>query len=216
MGLYMSQEGFKRKLTAILSADVKGYSRMMGQDEVATVETLKENRQAIAAQIQQYDGRVVDAPGDNLLAEFGSVVDAAQCAVKIQQVLKARNDALPQARRMEFRVGINLGDVIEDSDRIYGDGINIAARVEGLAEAGGICISGTVYDQIKNKLPLEYDYLGEQSVKNISEPIRVYRILPRAVEDDEGHQQKQFETPARVAGKGRRPLIAASALAGPC
>ena len=191
-GTPMSTTRVKRKLTAILSADVKGYSRLMGQDEVATVETLKESREVIAAQIQQYDGRVVDAPGDNLLAEFGSVVDAAQCAVKTQQVLKARNAALPQERRMEFRIGINLGDVIEDGDRIYGDGINIAARVEGLAEAGGICISGTVYDQIKNKLPLDYDYLGEQTVKNISEPIRVYRIVPRVVEDDAGLKQKQL------------------------
>jgi class 3 adenylate cyclase/CHASE2 domain-containing sensor protein len=202
----MSTTRVKRKLTAILSADVEGYSRLMGQDELATVETLKENRKVIAAHIQQYDGRVVDAPGDNLLAEFGSVVDAAQCAVKIQQVLKAHNDALPEERRMEFRIGINLGDVIEDGDRIYGDGINIAARVEGLAEAGGVCISGTVYDQIKNKLPLEYLYLGEQAVKNISEPIRVYRIMPPVVEDGAGLKPKQLKAPARHGLKTRRSL----------
>ncbi|MBW2608463.1 MAG: tetratricopeptide repeat protein [Deltaproteobacteria bacterium] len=127
--------------------------------------------------IQQYSGRVVDAPGDNLLAEFGSVVDATDCAVKIQQELKNRNADLPENRRMEFRIGINLGDVVEETDRIYGDGVNIAARIEGLAETGGICISRTAYDHVKNKLKLGYEYLGEHSVKNIAEPVRVYRVL---------------------------------------
>lgn len=206
-GTLMSTARVKRKLAAILSADAKGYSRLMGQDEVATVETLKENREVISGHVQQHDGRVVDSPGDNLLAEFGSVVDAAQCAVKIQQELKARNAELPEGRRMEFRIGINLGDVIEDGDRIYGDGINIAARVENLADAGGICISGTVYDQIKNKLPLDYDYLGEQAVKNISEPIRVYSIIPRLVESDGGVRQQRSEVPARFSLKTRRPLM---------
>jgi class 3 adenylate cyclase len=203
----MNTTRVKRKLTAILSADVKGYSRLMGEDEVATVETLKENREVMAAHIQQYHGRVVDAPGDNLLAEFASVVDAAQCAVKIQQAFQARNTALPEARRMEFRIGINLGDVIEDGDRIYGDGINIAARVEGLAEGGGICISGTVYDQIKNKLSLDYDYLGEQAVKNISEPIRVYRVIPPGSERAAGPKQKKLKTEKRYLQETRRPLI---------
>jgi len=171
----MAIGGVKRKLTAIFSADVKGYSRLMGEDEAATVHTLTAYRQIMASLIEQYRGRVVDSPGDNLLAEFSSVVDAVQCAVEIQQVLKAKNAELPENRRMEFRIGINLGDVIEEEERIYGDGVNIAARVEGLAEAGGICISGSAHEQIKNKLALGYEYLGEHTVKNIAEPVRVYR-----------------------------------------
>ena len=172
----MTGEEFKRKLTAILSADVAGYSRLMGEDEEATVRTLTAHRQVITTTIQQNRGRVVDSPGDNLLAEFVSVVDAVQCAMEIQQVLKVRNAQLPEERKMAFRIGVNLGDVIQDGDRIYGDGVNIAARVEGLAEPGGICISGTVYEHIKNKLTLWNEYMGEHAVKNITEPIMVYRI----------------------------------------
>jgi adenylate cyclase len=173
----MTTKGVKRKLTAILSADVEGYSRLMSQDEVGTIRTLTTYREAMSSLIQQYKGRVVDSPGDNLLAEFASVVDAVNCAVEIQRELAERNAELPPARQMEFRIGINLGDIVEEEGRIYGDGVNIAARVESLAEAGGICISGTAYDQVKNKLGLEYDYLGEQTVKNIPEPIRVYKVL---------------------------------------
>ena len=165
-----------RKLNAILSADVKGYSRLMGEDEVATVRILTAYRNLMASLIQQYRGRVVDTPGDNLLAEFGSVVDAVQCAVEIQRELKTRNAELPDHRKMEFRIGINLGDVIVEGERIYGDGVNIAARVEGMAEGGGICISGTVYDQIERKLALGYESLGEHNVKNIYRPVRVYRV----------------------------------------
>jgi TolB-like protein/class 3 adenylate cyclase len=166
-----------RKLRAILSADVKGYSRLMSQDEVGTIRTLNAHKEAMADSIKQYRGRVVDAPGDNILAEFGSVLDAVNCAVEIQRELAERNAELPDSRRMEFRIGINLGDVVEEEGRIYGDGVNIAARIEGLAEGGGICISGTVFDQVKNKMGLEYDYLGEKTVKNITEPVRVYRVL---------------------------------------
>jgi adenylate cyclase len=165
----------ERRLAAILSADVKGYSRLMGEDEVATVRTLTAHREVMSGLIQKHRGRVVDSPGDNLLAEFASVVDALECAVVVQQALKERNAELPSARRMEFRIGINLGDVIVEGERIYGDGVNIAARLESLAAAGGICISGTVYDQVESKLSLQYDYLGEQSVKNITKPVRVYR-----------------------------------------
>jgi adenylate cyclase len=171
----MTPEKFKRKLTAILSADVKGYSRLMGVDEDATVRTLQAYKEVMASSIQHHRGRIVDASGDNLLAEFGSVVDAVQCAVEIQQVLRAKNALLPEAHRMDFRIGINLGDVIEEGEQIYGDGVNIAARVEGLAEAGGICISGSAFEQIENKLPLRYEYLGEHEVKNIAKPVRVYR-----------------------------------------
>jgi adenylate cyclase len=173
----MSQEGFKRKLTAILSADVKGYSRLMGDDEETTVRTLTSYREVISTLVIDHNGRVVDSPGDNILAEFASVVDALRCAWDVQQEIKYRNADLSENRRMNFRIGINLGDVIEEKDQIYGDGVNIAARLEALAEEGGICISGTAYDQVKNKLPFKYEYDGEQTVKNIKEPVRVYSVL---------------------------------------
>jgi len=166
----------ERKLTAILSADVKGYSHLMGEDEVATIRTLTAYRELMTSLIQQNHGRVVDTPGDNLLAEFGSVVDAVACAVEVQRELARQNAELPDQRKMEFRIEINLGDVVVDEERIYGEGVNIAARVEGLAEGGGISISGTVYEHVKNKLALGYEYQGEQTVKNIAEPVRVYRI----------------------------------------
>lgn len=173
----------ERKLTALLSADVKGYSRLMSEDEEATIRTLTTYRQSMATLITQHRGRVVDSPGDNLLAEFASAVDAVRGAVEIQWDLHSKNATLPPERRMEFRIGINVGDVVVEGERLYGDGVNIAARLESLAEPGGICISGTVYDQIKNKLSLEYASLGEQAVKNIAEPVRVYRVqmTPRAV-----------------------------------
>jgi adenylate cyclase len=172
----MATQDFKRKLTAILSADVKGYSRLMGEDEEATVRTITAHRKVITSVIEKYRGRVVDSPGDNILAEFVSVVDAVQSAVEIQEVIRAKNAELPDDRKMEFRIGINLGDVIQEGERIYGDGVNIAARVEGLADPGGICISGSAYEQIENKLALGYDYIGEHTVKNIVKPIRVYRV----------------------------------------
>ena len=173
----MTTQSFKRKLTAILSADVKGYSRLMGEDEDATVHTLKAYRELIGNLIHKYHGRVVDSPGDNILSEFVSVVDALRSAVAIQEELKAENTELPENRRMEFRIGINLGDVIEDEGRIYGDGVNIAARIEGLSQSGGICISRTAYDHVKNKLTLGYEYIGEHAVKNIADPVKVYRVL---------------------------------------
>ena len=172
----MATEGVKRKLTAILSADVKGYSRLMGEDEVATIRTLEAYREVMSKLIEKHRGRVVDSPGDNLLAEFASVVDAVESAVEIQEDLKVKNAELPENRRMEFRIGINLGDVVEEGDRIYGDGVNIAARIESLAAGGGVCISGTAFDQVEGKLGLEFEYLGEQSVKNIKKPVRVYQV----------------------------------------
>jgi adenylate cyclase len=173
----MTEERAKRKLSGILSADAVGYSRLMQADEASTIVTLAESKELMANLIQQYRGRIVDAPGDNMLAEFGSVVDATECAAKIQQELNAKNAEVPDNRKMPFRIGVNLGDVVEEADRIYGDGVNIAARLEGLAEPGGICISRTAYDHVKNKLELGYEYLGEHSVKNIAEPVRVYRVL---------------------------------------
>jgi adenylate cyclase len=173
----MEPKGFHRKLTDILSADVAGYSRLMQNDEAATVRTLEAYKQIISDLIKQHRGRVVDSPGDNLLAEFASVVDAVQCAVAVQKELQARNSELLETRKMQFRIGVNLGDVIEEESRIYGDGVNIAARLESLAEPGGICVSKTAFDHIESKLPLGYEFLGEQTVKNIAKPVEVYRII---------------------------------------
>ena len=149
---------------------------MRGNEE-ATVRDISAHRILITEIIQQHHGRVIDSPGDNILAEFASVVDAVNGAIKIQEEIKKSNADTPKDRRMEFRIGINLGDVIEEEERIYGDGVNLAARVEGLAAGGGIAISGIVYDSIKDKLSLGYHYLGEQKVKNIPEPVRIYRLL---------------------------------------
>jgi TolB-like protein/class 3 adenylate cyclase len=181
MAEQMPAVGMQRKLAAIFSTDVAGYSRLMGDDEEATILTLTAYRSIISSLIQQYRGRVVDSPGDNLLAEFASVVDTVRCAVEIQHALKTKNTELPPHRQMQFRIGINLGDVIVEGERLYGDGVNIAARLESLALPGGICISGTVYDQVETKLPLDYDYQGEQTVKNIAKPVRVYRVVTEPV-----------------------------------
>ncbi|MGO9622782.1 MAG: adenylate/guanylate cyclase domain-containing protein [Desulfobaccales bacterium] len=198
----MATEGFKRKLAAILSADVAGYSRLMGEDEAATVRTLETYKRVISDLIQQHRGRVVDAPGDNILAEFASVVDAVQGAVAAQKEIQARNLELPETRRMQFRIGINLGDVIEEEDRLYGDGVNIAARLESLAEPGGICVSKTAFDHIETKLPLGYEYLGEQTVKNIAKPVPAYKVL----------MEPRVTVKAKVKpkeGARRRPMIIA-------
>jgi class 3 adenylate cyclase len=167
---------YKRRLTAILSADVKGYSRLMNDNEEETITTLTAYREVMFNLINKYRGRVIDSVGDNLLAEFISVLDSVQCSIAIQKDHKVKNDELPENRRMKYRIGLNLGDVVEERDRIYGDGVNIAARIQGLAEGGAICISSTVYDQIESKLSLNFNYLGEQAVKNIPKPVRVYQI----------------------------------------
>jgi adenylate cyclase len=190
----MNTRDFKRKLTAVFSADVAGYSRLMGDNEAETVRTLETYKEIMFSLIKQHRGRVVDSPGDNLLAEFASVVDAVQCGVAIQNELKARNDDLPENRKMAFRIGINLGDVIEEGERIYGDGVNIAARLESCADPGGICVSKTAFDHIETKLPLGYEYLGEKEVKNIAKPVGAYRVL--------------MEPRVTVAGaKDKKPLI---------
>jgi adenylate cyclase len=173
----MTTQEVKRKLTAILSADVKGYRRLMGEDEVATLKTLSAYFQIMATLIQKHQGKVLNIAGDNLLADFESVVDAVQCGVEIQKELRTKNAELAEGRRVEFRIGVNLGDVIREGDTIYGDGVNIAERVQSLADAGGICISGTAFDHVRNKLDLGYKYLGEQTVKNITLPVRVYKVL---------------------------------------
>ena len=173
----MVTEGFKRKITAIMSSDVVGYSKLMGDNEAATVKTLEAYKSVMSTLIDQHRGRVIDSPGDNMLSEFASVVDAVQCAVAIQKELKSRNAELPENRKMKFRIGINLGDVIQEEDRIYGDGVNIAARLEALADPGGICVSKTAFDHIETKLPLGYEFLGEQEVKNIAKPVGAYRVV---------------------------------------
>ena len=167
----------ERKLTAILCADVFGYSRLMGENEEGTLRTLSSHRKLIDSLIEQHRGRFVNSAGDSVLAEFASVVNAVQCAVEIQVTLKAENATLPPERRMEFRIGINLGDVMVDGEQIYGDGVNVAARLESLADPGGICISETVHEHIGNKVALGYENLGEQTVKNIAKPVRVFRVL---------------------------------------
>jgi len=182
----MEPTSVERKLTAILSADVKGYSRLMGEDEVATVRTLTAYRELMGSLIQQHRGRVVDSPRDNLLAEFASVVVAVRCAVEMQRELKTRNVELPEVRKMEFRIGINLGDVIVEGERIYGDGVNIAARVEGLADGDGICISGKVWEEVKNRTDIAFEDLGEVSVKNIREPVRVFAVRTNGEDASEG------------------------------
>jgi len=173
----MKDERANRKMSAILSADVKGYSSLMSTDEEGTVKALNDCREIISNRVREHRGRVVDSPGDYVLAEFVSTVEAVKCAAKIQEDLKVRNAELSEKERMEFRIGVNLGDVIEEDGRIYGDGVNISARIEGLAEAGGICISGTAFDQVKGKLSLGYKFVGKQNVKNIPDPIRAYRVL---------------------------------------
>jgi len=165
----------ERRLAAILSADVEGYSRLVEDDDEATVRTLTRYRDLMRESIEAHHGRVVDAPGDNLLAEFRSVVDAVRCAVELQKTLHIRNGEVAPDRRMAFRMGINVGDVVVEEERLYGDGVNIAARLEGLADPGGICLSGTAIDQIGSKLALDFEFVGEQAIKNIRKPVAVWR-----------------------------------------
>jgi adenylate cyclase len=169
-----------RKLAAILSADVSGYSRLMADDERATIETLTTYRQIIRDHVERYGGRVVDSPGDALLAEFPSAVEALECAQAFQQQLARRNSQLAEHRQMVFRIGINLGDVVDENGTLYGDGVNIAARLEALCEAGSVCISGTVFDQVEGKVPWRFMFIGEQPVKNIPKPVRAYRLVAGA------------------------------------
>jgi adenylate cyclase len=172
----MAEERMRRRLAAILAADVFGYSRLMGTDEEGTLAALKACREVIEVNAAEHHGRVVNTPGDAALVEFASAVDAARCAVKIQKEMAERNSVLPEGRRIQIRIGINVGDIIIDGDDIYGDGVNIAARVESLAKPGAICISEDAYKQIKGKLAIEVNDLGEQRLKNIVQPVRVYSI----------------------------------------
>ncbi len=166
----------RRKLAAILSADVAGYSRLMGEDEEATLRLLSDYRGKIDILIDAHEGRVVGRAGDSVMAEFGSAVEAVRCGVEMQDTLRARNEELELDRRMQFRIGINLGDVMIEGDDLFGDGVNVAARLEKLAPPGGLCISGTVFEQVRDRLPFDFEDLGEQSVKNITRPVHVYRV----------------------------------------
>jgi TolB-like protein/Tfp pilus assembly protein PilF len=196
----MTAPDVDRRLAAVLSADGKGYSRLMSDDEIGTVRTLISYRAVMRDTVTRFHGRVVDSPGDNLLAEFGSALEAVSAAVEIQRVLGERNAELLEARRLEFRIGVNVGDVVVDGDRIYGDTVNVAARLEALADGGGICISGIAFDHIAAKLPLEWFSMGEVAVKNIARPVRAYRLgqpLPQ-----------RARVTAPVASPPHRPSIA--------
>src|SRR5258707_1458034 len=173
----MAEERIHRRLAAILAADVAGYSRLMGADEEGTLAALKILRRELAdPSIKEHRGRIVKTTGDGLLVEFASVVDAVRCAVEVQREMAERNASVPAERLIEFRIGINLGDIIIDKRDIYGDGVNVAARLEALAEPGGICVSRVVRDQVRDKLGFAFEDIGEQQVKNIARPIRVHRI----------------------------------------
>jgi len=190
------QKKNQRRLLAIFSADVVGYSRLMGDDEAATIKSIKRCRKMFTKCISSHNGKVVDARGDNLLAKFSSVVDAVECALEIQSRLTDMNTSLPDHRRMAFRIGVNLGDVIEEGGTIYGDGVNIAARLESMADPGGICVSRSAHDQVVDKIDMAFEYLGEHQVKNIERPVRAYRVLFQA---NTGNDQKQ--NPPKMSDK---------------
>lgn len=185
----MAEAMVTRRLAAILAADIAGYSRLMGEDEAATVRDLKAHQAVVLPLVEQYGGRIIDTAGDGILAEFPSIIHAVECAVQIQTLMAGRNREIPEGRRMMFRIDINVGDVIHDETRIYGDGINIAARLEGFAEPGGICISSKVHEEIGSKLPLGFRDLGFQSLKNIANPVHIYAVdvaagvAPRVAKD---------------------------------
>ena len=198
----------RRRLTTLLCADVEGYTRLMGADEAGTLATLRQCRAAMATLVERHDGRIVNTWGDAVIAEFPSVVEAVQCAVETQQEIFSQNGGLPESRRMRFRIGIHLGDVMVEGDDVYGDGVNIAARLQELAEPGGILISGPVYDQVHNKLSIGFDCLGQQSLKNVANPVTGYRVLqggagPRPVASRPGRQERAApQPPAQGAHAG--------------
>ncbi|MFO1075382.1 MAG: adenylate/guanylate cyclase domain-containing protein [Geminicoccaceae bacterium] len=195
----------ERKLTTVLCADVAGYSRLMDQDEVGTLARLKQHRAALAGLIGRHGGRVVNTWGDGLIADFPSVVEAVQCAVEAQQELGARNGGLSAEERLEFRIGINLGDVMVEGEDLYGEGVNIAARLQALAEPGGVMISGTVHDLVRGKLAVRFDALGPQQVKNLAEPVPAFRVTTGPATAGRAMERKAKAPPAGPAG-GWTPL----------
>jgi adenylate cyclase len=206
----MAEITVDRKLRAILAADVKGYSRMMGEDEVGTYQTLTAYLESINSIISEHKGRVFSSPGDAVMAEFPSVVDAVQCAVELQENIEAANVQVPDDRKMQFRIGVNLGDVIHDGEQVYGDGVNIAARIETLAEPGGVSISRNVYDQVRNKLKFGYEHQGEHQVKNISEPVNIYKILTKP--ENAGQLIGKPNSPKRLSKQSYISIFAVLAL----
>ena len=202
-----------RRLAAILAADVAGYSRLMGADEEGTLERLKALRhELIDPKIAQHHGRIVKTTGDGILVEFGSVVDAVRCAVDVQQSMAERDSGIAADNRIELRIGINLGDVIVEGDDLYGDGVNIAARIEALADPGGVFVSSTVYDHVRDRVPFLFEDLGEQQVKNIARPVRVYRVRrysrQEPIERSSIHvaaPRKAFDCSAALREYERRP-----------
>jgi adenylate cyclase len=199
-------EKMKRRLTTVLCADVHGYSRLMERDEAGTLATLRRYRAAMASLVERHDGRIVNTWGDAVIAEFGSVVEAVQCAVETQQELSHQDPDLPDAQRMRFRIGINLGDVMVDGSDIYGEGVNIAARLQELAEPGGILISGPVYDQVHNKLSVGFDFLGRQQVKNVAAPVSSYRVSVDGARVEERGFRTDWDAAGAVGATGaRRP-----------
>ena len=189
----------ERKLAAILSADAAGYSRLMGEDEIGTVRALAACRELVAGVIARHQGRVVDMAGDNVLAEFPSAVSAVEAAAAMQAQLEACNGKLPENRRLDFRVGVNLGEVVIEAGRLYGDGVNVAARIEALAEPGGICVSAKVYEEVRRKLDLAFEDLGERALKNIAAPVRVYRVRTNGVAAGPGgHGQSGSAKPSII------------------
>ncbi len=201
----MVEDRVQRRLAAILAADVVGYSRLMGVDEESTLRTLQSYREIIDRLIVRHEGRIFTTGGDSVLAEFASSVEAVRCAIAIQEELTVRNAELVEDRRMHFRIGINVGDVMVEGDNLFGDGVNVAARLEGIAEAGGICISGSTFDQVKNKLSIGFEDMGAQEVKNIAEPVPAFRVLP------EGERPKASPIkPSRGLGRFKIFAIAAA------
>jgi len=199
----------KRRLTTLMCADVEGYARLMEADEAGTLATLRRYRDAMATLIERHDGRIVNTWGDAIIAEFPSVVEAVQCAVETQQEISGYNGGLPEPQRMRFRIGIHLGDVMVEGDDVYGDGVNIAARLQELADPGGILISGPVYDQVHNKLSIGFDCLGQQHLKNVVNPVTGYRVLqvgaptrPRASRPDVRMEPATPLYPAHGADSG--------------
>src|SRR5271155_5803639 len=192
----MREDRVERRLAAILAADVAGYSRLMGADEEGTLAALKAiRRELLDPKIAEHHGRIVKTTGDGLLVEFASVVDAVRCAVEVQEAMPGRNTGIGSDNRIELRIGINLGDVIVEGDDLYGDGVNIAARIEALADPGGVFVSNTVHDHVRDRLPFAFEDLGEQQVKNITRPVRVYRVRP----------ESPHPTPPPRAGEGSAP-----------
>jgi adenylate cyclase len=204
--------GIERKLAAILHADVQGYSRLLGEDEVTTLRTVASHLDLMRTLVRRHGGQAVGSRGDSLLAEFPSVVEAVQCAVQMQQELKVRNAEVPLTQRVEFRMGINVGEVVVEGEEIYGEGVNIAVRLEGLAEAGGICLSEVVYDQVRNRLALAYEALGEQELKNIQKPVRVWRIQTEEAASPESQVQSPKLRRVGSAHRSRAVLVVAGLL----